>query len=109
MSDFTRQSDEMRLPQGFDNDALLAEARRQRDEALAGFARNVGRGLTALWARTVAGPYRAWQERERTYRELSMLNEHELQDLGITSAMIPMVVAGKITAANENKHSTKAA
>jgi uncharacterized protein YjiS (DUF1127 family) len=109
MTSFTRESEEMRLPRGFDNDTLVAEARRQRDEALAGALRVAARAVASLWTKAVVRPFRAWQERERTYRELAMLNEHELQDLGITSGMIPLVVAGKIRAANENGHSTKAA
>jgi uncharacterized protein YjiS (DUF1127 family) len=109
MTNFTRESDLLNLPSGFETEALVAAARRQRDAMIAGVLVRLGHGVAKLWQKAVASPFRAWQERERTYRELAMLSEHELRDIGLTPGMIPLVAAGKINAANENRRSTKAA
>jgi uncharacterized protein YjiS (DUF1127 family) len=109
MTNFTRESDELNLPDGFETEALVAAARRDRDRMLAGVLVSLGRAVAKLWLKAVANPFRNWQARERTYRELALLNEHELRDIGLTPGMIPLVASGKINAANENRRSTKAA
>ncbi len=99
-----------------DHEALAAEARALRAQALAGY----GRALARLWRKAIVAPVARWIERERLVRELSMLDDRELADLGISRGLIPYIAAGNFTAndegarherapANENAHTHKAA
>lgn len=108
------------LPADFDPEKVLAAARAQRDEVLGDWARAVGRSLAALWRKGIVEPYERWRQRERTIRELTMLEDHELRDLGITRSMIPFIASGHVVRedlpirrdavpANENTRSRKAA
>jgi uncharacterized protein YjiS (DUF1127 family) len=99
-----------------DHEALAAEARVLRAQALADF----GRTLVRLWRKAIVAPVARWIERERLMRELSMLDDRELADLGISRGLIPYIAAGNFSAndegarhetapANENAHTHKAA
>jgi uncharacterized protein YjiS (DUF1127 family) len=103
-------------PAVVDHEALLAEANALRAQALANFGRALGR----IWRKAVAAPVARWIERERLMRELSMLDDRELADLGISRGLIPYIATGNFTAndegarhetapANENAHTHKAA
>ena len=46
----------------------------------------------------IVPPIARWIERERAIRELSLLGERELAELGITPAMIPYAASPKFTA-----------
>jgi uncharacterized protein YjiS (DUF1127 family) len=107
------------LPE-IDPELLLVDARRERDRAVAGVLRKIGRGFAWLWRNAVAGPFARWLERERTIRELSTMGELELAELGIGPGMIPYVASGKFrtdegdvvgggTVANENLRVRKVA
>ena len=43
----------------------------------------------------LVGRFNAWRERERTYAELSSLDDHTLADLGLRRSDIPLVVFSK--------------
>ena len=59
-----------------------------------------------LLSRAVSTAITQWIKRERAIRELSMLGERELAELGITPAMIPYVASPKFTAetAGDRRH-----
>jgi uncharacterized protein YjiS (DUF1127 family) len=61
-----------------------------------------------LLSRAVSAAITQWIKRERAIRELSMLGERELAELGITPAMIPYVASPKFTTepADDRGHPT---
>lgn len=110
------------LPTDFDPDKVLAAARAERDEVLARYVRalGLGRALRTLWRTLIAEPFKRWRQRERWTRELTMMQDYELHDIGITRSMIPYIVSGKVARedqparrdrkpANENTRSREAA
>ncbi len=56
------------------------------------------RSLVRILSEAVARPITHWMARERAIRELSLLGERELAELGITPAMIPYAASLKFAA-----------
>jgi len=54
------------------------------------------RGTAWLARKLVTEPYRRWAEHERIIRELSLMSERELADLGLARGDIPYVAAGSL-------------
>ena len=50
--------------------------------------------ITSIF-RALAGSFKAWRERERTFSELNSLDDHTLADLGLRRSDIPLVVFSK--------------
>ena len=110
------EPDRWRVPVEVSHEALLIQARELRTKALVHYAHVIGNALAGLWRKAAVEPVTRWLARERAIRELSLLNEHELHDLGIAPGMIPYLVTGKLNAedegrraANENLHPKRAA
>jgi uncharacterized protein YjiS (DUF1127 family) len=108
------------VPTDIDLRSVMDQARHERARAVAGASRALWRGLATVWHKAVVAPFARWRERERTLRELSMLSERELHDIGLTTGMIPYVASGALSAkdetagrdstpANENLRSQKVA
>jgi len=75
---------------------LNARASELRTEALVRYGIAAAKVLLAIWRKAVAGPVSRWLAYERTVRELSLLNERELQDIGAAPGMISYLVSGKV-------------
>lgn len=90
------EPDRWTAPRLLAEDAVLRAARAQRDAATAkALAAFFLHGVAWLAHKLVVEPLRRWLERERMIRELSMLSDRELADLGVTPGEIPYIAAGK--------------
>lgn len=73
-------------------DHYLHEAHRLRAERFGLIARGIGRGVRSA-VRYIAHALVRWRQRRATYRELAALDDHALQDIGLSRGQIPFVVA----------------
>lgn len=106
------------VPTETDHERVLAAAQALRIQATRRLAHAFANSVARLWHDGIVEPIARWRERERTIRELSMLNERELADIGLSPGMIPFVAAGKFqpeaepierAPANENHSPRRAA
>lgn len=79
--------------QPVDTVEVYRAARRMQALELAKLFAALGRGI-AKAARVLFAPYLVWRDYQETYRELSMLDDRMLADIGVTRADIPRVAAG---------------
>ncbi|HLI13599.1 MAG TPA: DUF1127 domain-containing protein [Alphaproteobacteria bacterium] len=56
--------------------------------------------VASLWRNLIARPFARWAAQERAIRELSMLDDRELADLGISRGLIPYAATGKLEITN---------
>ncbi|ESR22778.1 RSP_7527 family protein [Lutibaculum baratangense] len=75
---------------------IEAEAHAMRSAVIAQAGANLVRRFTSFVS-TIAQTFADARRMDATYRELSLMTDRELRDMGITRADIPAVVAGTYT------------
>lgn len=75
------------------NVEIYRAARRMQALEMAKLVMALGRGIRKV-ARVLFAPYLVWRDYQETFRELSMLDDRILADIGVSRADIPRVAAG---------------
>ncbi|MHA1569126.1 MAG: DUF1127 domain-containing protein, partial [Alphaproteobacteria bacterium] len=78
----------------YDYQVIYAKAQKMRALAVGEAIGRAFRGLSRLYRATIAAPLARRQARDAARRELLLLDEHMLKDIGITKGDIPFVVRG---------------
>jgi uncharacterized protein YjiS (DUF1127 family) len=69
----------------------MARARRERSDAITAFFAAIGRGLVPSLRAATRG-FRRWRQRQRAIRDLQVLDDRTLKDIGVSRGEIGSVV-----------------
>jgi len=89
------EPDQGTLPFAASRTDLDGRASKLRTEEVVRYGHAIAKTLAALWHLAVVRPIGRWLEHERAIRELSLLNDRELQDIGVAPGMIPYAVSSR--------------